>query len=295
MLRAWIGEPNPPAGARSSGRSPSRTARASRGRKSPKNRSKRRKKPKMARKQRDRRGRFLKGSRKRSHGRRSGGKRRRARASNTPRRTRRRRARSSNPPTRRRRSHSRRRSNAPRARVRHVYHRARRRRSNPPYTIKTLLIGAVIVGAGYAGAKLVPMAIVKLAKKPAWGMGWKAVGLSAGSTVLVAGIGYGIGRLLSSKRVALMVGGELLIGGTIATAHEAYHAWKTSKPAAAQAPATPMPAPAGQSGFTPEQVKNARSAASVLRAGQGFFSPEQYAQATTGGALMTGFGPERNF
>jgi len=159
--------------------------------------------------------------------------------------------------------------------------------------VKTVIIGIVVAGAGFAGAKLLPMAIVKLAKKPEWTIGWKPTILTGASTLVLAGIGYGLGRLFTNKRQAMLIAIEVGVGGAIATGHEAWKAWKISRPA----PAPQQTASRGVAGFSPDQYREAQNAATILnRGGVGYFSPEQYARATTGGALLTGqFTAEKNF
>lgn len=272
MKRYWIGEPNPPAAARPSG-----------GGKASSNRSKRRK-TKMKRRTRDRRGRFKPGQARKARGR---SRARRGGSRKTRSRKRRSAPRSSNPPETRRRK---RRSSARRSKGGKVRYRTRTvvkrgRRSNPPYTIKTVLMGLAVTGAGFAGTKIGAWAIVKIAKKPEWNLGWKPVLLHGVSAVLVAGIGYGIARLITNKRTALHVGGELLVGGVIATAAEGYVVWKIQHPA--PAPNPQLGAGAAPRGFSPQQFENAQRASQLL--GLGGFSPQQFAAA---GGVARDFGKE---
>jgi len=294
MIRLHVLEPNPPAGFR-----PSASRLSRRGGSAPsgtpgKNRSpKRRKSSKMARRSRDRRGRFLK-----KHGKVRGRKRGRRSANASPRRRKRSHARTSNPPPRKRSRGRRRSSNAHgKVRYRTKHHYSRGRTRNPPYTVKTVAIAVLITGAGFAGAKILPWAIAKVFKKPEWNMGWKAVGLAAGSSLVLALVGYGIGRAVSNKRTAMMIGGEILVGGILATGSEAYAAYKLGAAAGPQPPAAggmPGLRSAGSAGFSPEQLAQAESARKML-GGMGYFSPDQYARATTGGALMSGFTAEKTF
>lgn len=250
----------------------------------------------MARK-RDRRGRYLKRGSSRNAPKR--------RPSGHGRRRRNRRARSSNAPRRHRRH---RRHNAPRHRMgrsrtrtvtqiryrnrprRHRKHRGHR--SNPPYTIKTVLIGAVSVTVGFLGAKHIPAMLAKATGRATLSMGWEGVGVSAGVTLGLSLLGYALGRALATKRTAMMVAVELAVGGTLATGAEAYSVWKMPKAAPPQAagPAKPALVPVPGVGLmTPAQIAGAQNAARVLGMGN-LLTPQDFAHA---GAAT--FGRETTF
>jgi hypothetical protein len=255
------------------------------------------------RKSRNRRGRFLKSSSRSrsSRKRRSSPRRRRSRASSKPRR---RRSRASNPrrsyARRARRSSPRRRrsraSNPRRSRIRHVHHRARRK--NPPYTIKTVIIAVAVTGAGFAAAKLIPYAVAHFTGDPSWNQEWTGVGLHAGASVAVAGIAYGVTRLISSKRTAAMVGGELLVGGILATGFEAFHmVRKHMGVAATPSGSLPPLVKAGQAGvgrITPQEIAQAQNAARIIQQrGMGNVTPQQFAGANQHAQAL--FSPNEKF
>jgi hypothetical protein len=244
----------------------------------------------MKKRTRDRRGRYLKKGR--SHKVRARKRGRRSAARSSSRKRRRNAPRASNPPAprRRRRSHARR-PHAGKIRYRTKTVRVRgRRRSNPPYTLKSVAVALLVTSAGFASAELAPVGFVKLVGKPEWNHGWAGAGLSAGSTILTALVGYGIGRLISSKRTATMIAAELAIGGSLATGVKGARLLIAMKNAPAPQPQAPMPAlqAAGVSGFTPQQLAKAESARRLL--GLGYLTPQEYAAA---GAST--FGVEKNW
>jgi hypothetical protein len=203
-----------------------------------------------------------------------------------------------NPRRRRRSSNPRRRSRNPRGRIRHVYHV---RTKNPSYRVKDVLITVVTVGAGFVGTKGLSSLILK--KKPEWNMGYKAAAVHAVSAIAVSAIGYGVVKAIKGGQTAKKVGGELLVGGLVATGLHLFMTWKsngvapaasTSAPApqaAAGAPA-PAPAPAGTGFFSPAQMRNAAAASNLVRKGTGgFITPQALAAA----GVAEDFVGEKNF
>jgi hypothetical protein len=234
----------------------------------------------MKKRTRDRRGRYLKKGRSHKVRARKRGRRSAARSSS---RKRRRNAPMASSPARR--------PHAGKIRYRTKTVRVRgRRRENPPYTLKSVAVALLVTSAGFASAELAPVGFVKLVGKPEWNHGWAGAGLSAGSTILTALVGYGIGRLISSKRTATMIAAELAIGGSLATGVNSARLLIAMKNAPAPQPQAPMPAlqAAGVSGFTPQQLAKAESARRLL--GLGYLTPQEYAAA---GAST--FGVEKNW
>lgn len=248
----------------------------------------------MKRRTRDRRGRFLKGGRKSGRRRSSSSPRRKKRTSGRRRRSS---SRTSNPPPRRRRRRSSSSSRRPRVRTRtRVVTRARYR--NPPYGVKEVLLALGVTAVGFAGAWTAPLAVSKLLKKPELNFGWKSVGVSFGATVVMAGIGYGIGRALGTKRLANMVAGELAVGGLLATGFQAVQVYRAPAPAprvappmgSLVAPGASVSSLRGMGLITDQDLARAQNAARML--GMGYLiSP----QAADNAPVSQGFGRESTF
>jgi len=163
-------------------------------------------------------------------------------------------------------------------RRRHNAMRRHHRRNPPKYGIKEVAIGVVLVGAGFAGSKLLPYAICKLTGDQSWGMGYTGLGIQAVGSLTFAALGYGIARLVGvSKRRSTEIGGALLTGGLVAVAHDGYmiYSGTPSAPPAAMTPAGVK----GVGNFSPAQLAQAQRAAALLRQGTGNFNPAAFQAA----------------
>jgi hypothetical protein len=169
-----------------------------------------------------------------------------------------------------------------------------RRRNPPSYTIKDILIDVALVGLGFVGSKGLCYAICYATGDQSWGQGAVGIGIHLAGSLTFAASGYFLTKLATgSKQKAMRVGGELLVGGLVATAHEGYRYYM-----APAVPAAPMtPAKAGQAGMgviTPQQIAQAQAARNLLiKRGAGNFSPQAFQKVGT--AANTFFTGDENF